>query len=92
MNYLKKRGIMIFNMYLAKVSDNKDPDKMDRIRVTRTLEKGTAVKIIKTGSQDTIDGITSNWVQVEVQAGAKDRNGKSITAGTSGWCFGGYLE
>jgi Phage-related baseplate assembly protein. len=26
-------------MYLAKVSDNKDPDKMDRIKVTRTLEK-----------------------------------------------------
>lgn len=30
---------MIFNTYLAKVSDNKDPDKMNRIRVTRTLEK-----------------------------------------------------
>jgi phage baseplate assembly protein gpV len=30
---------MIFSMYLAKVSDNKDPDKMDRIKVTRTLEK-----------------------------------------------------
>ena len=30
---------MIFNLYLAKVSDNKDPDKMDRIKVTRTLEK-----------------------------------------------------
>ena len=60
--------------------------------VITTMQKGTAVKIIKTGSQDTIDGITSNWVQVEVEAGAKDRNGKSITAGTTGWCFGGYLE
>ena len=30
---------MSFSMYLAKVSDNKDPDKMDRIKVTRTLEK-----------------------------------------------------
>jgi hypothetical protein len=60
--------------------------------VITTMQKGTSVKIIKTGSQDTIDGITSNWVQVEVQAGAKDRNGKSITAGTTGWCFGGYLE
>jgi hypothetical protein len=60
--------------------------------VITTMQKGTAVKIIKTGSQDTIDGITSNWVQVEVQAGAKDRNGKPITAGTTGWCFGGYLE
>ena len=56
------------------------------------MQKGTAVKIIKSGSQDTIDGITSNWVQVEVQAGSKDRNGKPINAGTTGWCFGGYLE
>lgn len=30
---------MSFNLYLAKVSDNKDPDKMDRIKVTRTMEK-----------------------------------------------------
>jgi hypothetical protein len=60
--------------------------------VITTMQKGTAVKIIKTGGKDTIDGIASNWVQVEVQAGAKDRDGKSITAGTTGWCFGGYLE
>jgi hypothetical protein len=60
--------------------------------VITTMRKGTAVKIIKTGGQDTIDGITSNWVQVEVQAGAKDRDGKTINAGTTGWCFGGYLE
>jgi hypothetical protein len=60
--------------------------------VITTMQKGTVVKIIKAGSQDTIDGIASNWVQVEVQSGSKDRNGKSITAGTTGWCFGGYLE
>jgi phage baseplate assembly protein gpV len=30
---------MNFSIYPAKVSDNKDPDKMNRIRVTRTLEK-----------------------------------------------------
>jgi len=28
---------------------------------------------------------------VEVQAGAKDRDGKPIDSGTTGWCFGGYL-
>lgn len=32
------------------------------------------------------------WVKVEVQAGAKDRNGKSIKAGTVGWCYSGYLK
>jgi hypothetical protein len=60
--------------------------------VITTMQKGTSVKIIKTGSQDTIDGITSNWVQVEVMADAKDRDGKSIQSGTIGWCFGGYLK
>ena len=56
-----------------------------------TIGKGTQVKVQSIGAQQTIDGITSNWVQVEVQAGAKDRDGKAIAAGTRGWCFGGYL-
>ena len=57
-----------------------------------TIGKGTQVKVLGIGAEQTIDGITSNWVQVEVQAGAKDRDGKAIAAGTTGWCFGGYLE
>ena len=56
-----------------------------------TIGKGTQVKVLAVGAKQTIDGITSNWVQVEVQAGAKDRDGKAIAAGTRGWCFGGYL-
>ena len=56
-----------------------------------TIGKGTQVKVLGIGTEQTIDGITSNWVQVEVQAGAKDRDGKAIAAGTTGWCFGGYL-
>ena len=56
-----------------------------------TIGKGTQVKVLGIGTEQTIDGITSNWVQVEVQAGAKDRDGKPIAAGTVGWCFGGYL-
>ena len=56
-----------------------------------TIGKGTQVKVIAVGAEQTIDGITSNWVQVEVQAGAKDRDGKAIATGTTGWCFGGYL-
>ena len=56
-----------------------------------TIGKGTQVKVLGIGAEQTIDGITSNWVQVEVQAGAKDRDGKAIAAGTTGWCFGGYL-
>ena len=57
-----------------------------------TIGKGTQVKVLAVGAQQTIDGITSNWVQVEVQAGAKDRDGKAIATGTTGWCFGGYLK
>ena len=56
-----------------------------------TIGKGTQVKVLSIGTEQTIDGITSNWVQVEVQAGAKDRDGKPIDSGTTGWCFGGYL-
>ena len=56
-----------------------------------TIGKGTQVKVLTVGAEQTIDGITSNWVQVEVQAGAKDRDGRAIAAGTVGWCFGGYL-
>ena len=59
--------------------------------VLAIMRVGTKVKILTLGKQATIDGITSNWVQVEVQAGAKDRDGKPIAAGTTGWCFGGYL-
>ena len=57
-----------------------------------TIGKGTQVKVLGIGAEQTIDGITSNWVQVEVLAGAKDRDGKLIAAGTVGWCFGGYLK
>ena len=57
-----------------------------------TIGKGTQVKVLAVGAEQTIDGIISNWVQVEVQAGAKDRDGKAIAAGTTGWCFGGYLK
>ena len=60
--------------------------------VLAVMSAGTRVKILTLGKQATIDGITSNWVQVEVQAGAKDRDGKAIAAGTTGWCFGGYLQ
>ncbi len=45
----------------------------------RTMERGTFVRITALGKQQTIDGITANWVQVK------------LDDGTEGWCFGGYL-
>ena len=60
--------------------------------VITVMSVGTKVKILELGKAENIDGISSNWVKVEVQSGAKDRDGKTITKGTVGWCFGGYLK
>ena len=61
-------------------------------QVLTVMQAGTKVKILELGKAETIDGICSNWVKVEVQPGAKDRDGKAIRTGTVGWCYGGYLE
>lgn len=61
-------------------------------QVLTVMSAGTKVKILELGKAETIDGIDSNWVKVEVQKGAKDRDGKEIKKGTVGWCYGGYLE
>ena len=61
-------------------------------KIITTMAKGTNVKILKLGKAETIDGINSNWVQVEVLTGAKDKDGKEIKSGTTGWCYGGYLD
>ena len=59
--------------------------------VLTVMQAGTKVKILELGKAENIDGINSNWVKVEVQSGAKDRDGKTIRTGTVGWCYGGYL-
>ena len=60
--------------------------------VITVMSAGTKVKILELGKAENIDGISSNWVKVEVQSGAKDRDGRTIRAGTVGWCYGGYLK
>ena len=44
--------------------------------ILTVLQAGTRVKILEVGKAETIDGISS----------------KTITKGTVGWCFGGYLK
>lgn len=61
-------------------------------QVLAVMQAGAKVRILELGKAETIDGIASNWVKVEVQQGAKDRDGKAVKKGTVGWCFGGYLE
>ena len=51
--------------------------------VVTTLAAGTRVKVEAIGKEETIDGITSNWVQVSVFDGAQDKDGNAIEAGTT---------
>ena len=59
--------------------------------IITTMQANTCVKILSLGKEETIDGITDNWVEVELQTGARNLEGDVIT-GTVGWCFGGYLK
>ncbi|MDE6720258.1 MAG: SH3 domain-containing protein [Treponemataceae bacterium] len=61
-------------------------------QVVTTLVAGTRVKVLASGREDLVDGIASNWVQVRVLDGARDKDGNAIAAGTVGWLFGGYLS
>ena len=67
-------------------------DDKTTAEVVATLAAGTRVKVLAPGREDTIDGIASNWTQVRVLGGAKDKDGNAIEAGTKGWLFGGYLS
>lgn len=62
------------------------------VLIITTIKQGSPVKVKILGKYETIDGINSRWVYVEVQPGAQDRDGKLLEAGLAGWCFGGYLE
>jgi len=48
------------------------------------LERNDKVLILREGERATVEGITSNWVYVEVLSGAQ--------AGRKGWFFKGYLD
>ena len=56
-----------------------------------TMQAGTYVRILSLGKEETIDNITDNWVEVELQWDSKDLEGDFID-GEVGWCFGGYLR
>ena len=60
-------------------------------QVLTVMAVGTKVKILELGKTETIDGIKSNWVKVEIISGS-DRDGNKLKVGMTGWCYGGYLE
>ena len=59
--------------------------------VITTMQAGSLVLILSKGREETIDGITDNWVEVELQWDSKDLEGDRLY-GKTGWCFGGYLR
>ena len=59
--------------------------------IITTMKAGTSMIILSLGKEETIDGITDNWVEVETQFGAKNLEGDFLY-GKTGWCFGGYLK
>ena len=59
--------------------------------IITTMKADTYVIILSLGKEETIDGITDNWVEVETLIGSKNIEGDLIP-GEVGWCFGGYLK
>lgn len=60
-------------------------------KIITVLAKNTKVILMKTGREETIDGVTDNRVQIKVYNGGISTNGKDMT-GVVGWCFGEYLK
>ena len=101
-DYEDVSSVKIVSSPTTKVSPNKNMLVKENLKlrsgeatstqVLSVMSAGTKVKILELGKAEIIDGINSNWVKVEVQPGAKDRDGKTIRTGTVGWCYGGYLK
>ena len=79
-------GYHYFNSVNLRIRESESTNSRTKL----TMGKGCHLKVIQVGKLEKIDGITSNWVKVEIEEG-KDKDGKKITPGTTGWCFGGYL-
>lgn len=60
--------------------------------LTTTIAKDSKVVVKKIGRKDTINGIQSNWVEINIVPGAVNKVGRPIHVLTTGWVFGGYLK
>lgn len=61
-------------------------------QVLTIMKPGIEVRILEVGKAETIDGINSNWVKVDVQFNPRGNTGDSFIPSMIGWCYGGYLE
>ena len=76
-----------FNTVNLRIREAEDTSSKTKL----VMKNGCKVKVVQIGKLDTIDGITSNWVKIEIEGG-KDKDGNKIRSGSTGWCFGGYLR
>lgn len=58
--------------------------------ILATMIIGTEVEVLEKGREETIGGVSGNWVKVRVLNDVEDLKGNGIQ-GISGWCFDGYL-
>lgn len=93
----KRNEIETMNLLLGKnlyVEQNlrlrEAQDGESKIKCTMTF--GTKVNVIEVGKDQTIDSVKGNWVKVKIASSTYDRDGKKLNAGTTGWCFSGYLS
>lgn len=61
-------------------------------KVLTIMKPGTPVRILEVGKAETIDGISSNWVKVDVNFNPYGHTGEPVIPSMTGWCFGGYLK
>ncbi|WP_027728962.1 SH3 domain-containing protein [Treponema sp. C6A8] len=57
-----------------------------------TLEPGFLLKVLEEGETVKIDGLSSNWVKVQLVNDVPFVEGYKSENQTAGWVFGGYLE
>ena len=67
-------------------------EESTKSQIITTIGINTQVTILEIGKEETIDGIKSNWVKIQITVTGKDNNDNWIPKYTEGWCYGGYLS
>lgn len=76
------------------VLNESDIREESKVKSTLIAKIGSGSKVIvkKIGRKETINGITSNWVKINIVPGAENGRGYKLPEYINGWLFGGNLE
>lgn len=76
------------------VLNESDIREESKVKSTLIAKIGSGSKVIvkKIGRKETINGITSNWVKINIVPGAENGRGYKLPEYIKGWLFGGNLE